>query len=209
WIELYNYGEETVNLNGLFITDDLSEPFKHQFQFTGDDGIIQPGDFRIVWADNLPDAGGNHLNFALSGEGGDIGLFTSDLFPVDGITYYQQLSDVSYGRMTEGSIWNFFTSPTPNESNTTEGNLSIAPDPDCEIYYTLNNSEPDELTGILYSEPITITNVGVFTIRARAFKEGSLPGFSAFATYIFNETFTLPIVALQGEENDIWGMDGI
>jgi len=40
WIELYNAGFSILNISGIFITDDLSNPFKWQFRENVD---LHPG----------------------------------------------------------------------------------------------------------------------------------------------------------------------
>ena len=46
WIELYNAGQDAVNLDGWGISDDPKEPFKWVFPGV----VMQPGDFLLVWA---------------------------------------------------------------------------------------------------------------------------------------------------------------
>jgi hypothetical protein len=55
WIELYNNGDDTVNLSGWGLSDDDDEPFRWVFP----DVTIVPGEFLLVWASNKnrrPDA---------------------------------------------------------------------------------------------------------------------------------------------------------
>src|SRR5690554_2773738 len=46
WIELYNPTEETVNLKGWGLSDNISNPFKWVFP----EVTIGPGDYLLVWA---------------------------------------------------------------------------------------------------------------------------------------------------------------
>ena len=48
WIEIYNSGPESVNLDGYFLTDDPAEPLQWAFP----DTTIQPGEFFLIWADD-------------------------------------------------------------------------------------------------------------------------------------------------------------
>jgi len=46
WIELYNYGEEPINLEGYGLSDNYSNPFKWVFPNL----TIEPGQYLLVWA---------------------------------------------------------------------------------------------------------------------------------------------------------------
>ena len=116
WVELYNGGNESVILDGMYLTDDLNDPMKWQFP---DDTIIEQGGFLVIWADNASDSDGLHCGFGLRANGEDIALFASDgITLIDSITYTKQLQDVSYGRMPDGSEnWEHMLSATPGWEN--------------------------------------------------------------------------------------------
>jgi hypothetical protein len=126
WIEIYNAGEEPVDLAGLFMTDDIQNPSKHQFA-TGSSQIttVPPGGFKIVWADDSLSQGPMHVNFTLPSTGGFIGLYqetnggTGTFYvTVDSITYPQLANDKSYGREQDGELpWIIFNGATPGTSN--------------------------------------------------------------------------------------------
>ncbi|MBI9017742.1 MAG: CotH kinase family protein [Phycisphaerae bacterium] len=118
WIELYNPGQGTVDLGGMYLTDDLSQPTQWQIP----EGIsIAPGDYVLFWADNDEDQGAMHTNFKLSKSGEAIGLFDSDANGnalIDSITYGLQTADVSYGRIGDGDDnWQAITSSSPGGAN--------------------------------------------------------------------------------------------
>jgi hypothetical protein len=46
WIELYNYGEESINLNGYGLSDDSENPFRWTFANI----IVAPDEYLLVWA---------------------------------------------------------------------------------------------------------------------------------------------------------------
>ncbi|NKB71053.1 MAG: T9SS type A sorting domain-containing protein [Candidatus Latescibacteria bacterium] len=65
WIELHNEGDQTFDLAGYFLTDDLDEPTK--WPIPG--GLIEPGQRLLIWADGLdlpaeplPPAAGENLD---------------------------------------------------------------------------------------------------------------------------------------------------
>jgi hypothetical protein len=67
WIELYNASSQAINLAGLYITDNLNNRTKHQLpEGEGDEMLLQPGAYKIFWADEDLAQGANHLDFKLS-----------------------------------------------------------------------------------------------------------------------------------------------
>ena len=117
WIEIHNTGSEAVDMGGMYLTDDLEEPGKWQVP----DGIsIAAGGFRIFWADDEDMvAEAVHTNFRLGASGEQVGLYQRDgATPADTLSYGEQQTDVSYGRLPDGSdMWETFTAPTPGASN--------------------------------------------------------------------------------------------
>ncbi|HVY71015.1 MAG TPA: lamin tail domain-containing protein, partial [Verrucomicrobiae bacterium] len=121
WFELYNAGNASANLGGYSLTDSLTN--KPQFVIPA--GVIIPaGGQLLVWADNDTNQNGPnsrdlHVNFKLSADGEEIGLFAPNGDLVDSIRFGAQTNDVSEGRRTDGADGPFvsFTTPTPGESN--------------------------------------------------------------------------------------------
>ncbi|PVX27150.1 MAG: hypothetical protein CW716_03805 [Candidatus Bathyarchaeum sp.] len=122
WIELYNAGTQTIDLTGLYLTDNLNNPTRWQFP---EGTTIGPKEYLIIWADS--DGGDNYATFGLDANGEEIGLFDSDgVTLIDSVTYVKQIQDVSYGRYPDGgSSWNYLLSATPGSSNQ-------EPDPESE-----------------------------------------------------------------------------
>ena len=117
-LELYNAGTTSVDLGGMYLTDDLSEPTK--FRIT-DTITLPPGGFVLFWADNSPEQGVYHTNFALSKSGEQIGLFDTDAngnAPVDTYSFGVQATDISEGRCPDGGeSWLFYRAPTMGATN--------------------------------------------------------------------------------------------
>jgi len=116
WIEIYNAGAESVDMGGLYLTDDLAVPAGWQVPA----GVLVPaGGFVLFWADNDPDQGPTHADFKLDASGEEVGLVDADgLTEIDSITFGQQLPDVSFGRLPDGSdTWDLLETPTPGSSN--------------------------------------------------------------------------------------------
>jgi spore coat protein CotH len=119
WIEIYN-GSSTLtwDLSGMYLTNVLSEPTKWRIP---DDALVSPGGVLLVWTDGGESEGSLHTNFTLHPAGGQIGLFDQDVFsntPISVLTYTAPVTNVSYGRMPDGSEnWQFFDAPTPGWLN--------------------------------------------------------------------------------------------
>ncbi len=105
WIEIYNAGDQPVDIGGMYITDDLTNLLLWQIPATQPDSTtIQPGEFLVLWADKETEQGVLHVNLKLGSGGEDIGLTASDgTSIVDSLTYDAQTTDVSYGQMPDGS----------------------------------------------------------------------------------------------------------
>ncbi len=117
WIELYNNSADPINLNNMYISDNLTTPYKWRLP----DSVIAADDFIILWADNDVQ-NGIHTNFKLSSLGESIVLSNSDGTVLDSISFGLQNNDITYGRYPNGTGSFQFMAPTFNDYNT---NLNI------------------------------------------------------------------------------------
>ena len=62
WLEIHNFGNERISLEGLWLSDDSSNIFEWQFP---DDASVEPGDYTLVWLDGEPEEGPMHASFRL------------------------------------------------------------------------------------------------------------------------------------------------
>ncbi|KAA3655941.1 MAG: hypothetical protein DWQ04_32535, partial [Chloroflexi bacterium] len=127
WIELYNPGSEAIDLGGLYLTDDLTDPTQFQIP-TG--LTILGGGFLLFYADNDTEQGDQHTNFKLSANGESVALLGADgLTQIDSVTFTTQTTDMAYGRQTDGTgDWGTMCEATPGSANTgicTSGNYVI------------------------------------------------------------------------------------
>ncbi len=77
WFEVFNSGPTEIDLEGLGVTDDSSEPHKWRFPAVS----LEAGGFLVVFASgkDLREPGQElHTNFQLSGDGEYLGLYSAD-----------------------------------------------------------------------------------------------------------------------------------
>ena len=165
WIELFNSGQETIQLEGFGLSDDYDNPFRWIFPEIS----IPPGGFLLVWAsgkDGTDPALPLHTNFRISQDGEEVLLTHPDGTLLDEMPPLYIPTDISYGRKPDGEeSWFFFSDPTPGSENTTIGYSGLTEAPeiivqhvkgrtfqveiygqnlDTDIYYTLDGSIPDQ-----------------------------------------------------------------
>jgi len=118
WFEIFNTGNLPVSLEGLYLTDLLSDKTKSPvpaltFVGTGLEAFIK------FIADSKPTKGPDHVNFGLAQGGEALGIFDGLGTRIDGITFGAQAVDVSEGRLPDGgtTITTFPGSASPREPN--------------------------------------------------------------------------------------------
>ena len=120
WIEIYNNDGNSVNLGGMYISDDMGNTTKFQFAMNESDLDIADGEFLLLWADDETSEGVKHLNFTLDNTTSNyVGLYATDGSTViDSVTVPALDDNISYGRETDGSNdWVTFAVTTPEETN--------------------------------------------------------------------------------------------
>jgi hypothetical protein len=105
WIEIYNPGPGTTNLNGCYLTDDPDNLTKWRFPAQN----IAAGGYLVVFASGKDRAVAGttlHTSFSLDADGEYLALVASNGTTVVssfGTAFPNQYPDVSYGRQTSGS----------------------------------------------------------------------------------------------------------
>ena len=98
WCELYNDGSSSIELNGFYLTDNISRPDKYKLPHV----VIQVGEHNIYWLDNNVSQGDNHAPFKLSSEGEELALFEKEgnyWHLRDYKSFGSIEADISYGRI--------------------------------------------------------------------------------------------------------------
>ena len=121
YIELYNFGNDTIDVAGFFLTNDVNDYNNYaQIQTGSDSTKIAPGEFLLIWSDDTPTQGILHLDALLSNTGGQLALYEQDTSTiVDLMSYYIQAPDMAYAREQDGGGDWMYMDPTPGLSNTT------------------------------------------------------------------------------------------
>lgn len=237
WIELYNGGEQPVNLEGWSLSVDREDEGQWVFPSVN----LPARGYLLVWASGKDRSGpplyrSLHTNFKLNPNGDTLRLFGPELprVSVSELEYPAQSPNYSYGRQIDaaGVAWRYFAPPTPTQANslsTITGRveavhfsvergffnapftLSLASKtPDAEIRYTLDGSPPTTTNGTVYLSPISIANTRV--VRASAFAPNRLPAGIATHTYLLNlanNRRLLPVLSLVTATNNLYGRSGI
>lgn len=113
WIELYNAGTASVNLDGCFLSDDEQSPGKWMFPKV----TLSAGDYLIVYADKK-DSTTERLSasFSLKSSGETVVLSDPNGNVLDKVAVPESIPGVSYGRdANDRFVW--YAAPTPGSSN--------------------------------------------------------------------------------------------
>ena len=104
-IELHNAGAVPIDLLGVRLTDDPSIPNKFTFPTSQ---ILPPGEFLVLYADNLTSLPGIHLGFSLQQSGESLYLFdklTNGGSVLDTVSFGFQAANLSLGRLGHQRSW--------------------------------------------------------------------------------------------------------
>jgi CotH kinase protein/Lamin Tail Domain/Fn3 associated/Secretion system C-terminal sorting domain/Divergent InlB B-repeat domain len=222
WIEIYNGGPSTINLEGYFISDDPDLLVKWSFP----NATVEADSFLLIFAsskDRNTWPGELHTNFKLSSNGESLILSDPDTLEIDQIVFPQLTVDISLGRVGNGNDeWGLFDLPTPgSDNNTTPLPLLQASQPipslqagvyptgttvgftstEGRIFYTTDGSIPD-IDANEYESILTIDDFTV--IRAICLVPDKRPSEIFNATYIVNFESELAIVSLITDPPNLW-----
>lgn len=218
WIEFFNSGNTSVSVTGYYLSDDSTNLKKWTFP----NASLASKGFYIVYADKTNT--GNHCNFSLDAEGGNLYLSDKKGKLITKFHYPRQVHNVSYGRYPDGStMLGYCIKPTRAAINSNEIAHEFSNDPAINLpggfyknsvtiefnnlpsgkclRFTTNGTEPID-TSTLYENPITLTTTTV--IRARIFEKGKVPSNIVSATFfINNRNISLPVISIITDPKNI------
>ncbi|OJV38047.1 MAG: hypothetical protein BGO29_08760 [Bacteroidales bacterium 36-12] len=122
YIEIYNKGEESVNIAGWYLSDNPSNLTLSRIPDTEPSKTTIPAKGRIIiWADEQVEQGVLHANFKISKDGETITISRKNPYEeiviVDEITIPELAKDMSYSRYPDGGDEWVVQVPTFNRSN--------------------------------------------------------------------------------------------
>ncbi|MDB6033224.1 MAG: Spore coat protein CotH [Verrucomicrobiales bacterium] len=114
WVEIYNPGPTTANIGGYGLTDTVTNAFKYRFPSPTQ---IPAGKYLIIWCDNNTNSPGMHSGFSFKQSGETITLYNGSGLTVDSVQFGPQITDMTIGRIPNGSGPWTLTKPTPDLAN--------------------------------------------------------------------------------------------
>ncbi len=168
WIELFNTTDTDINVDGLYLSNDITNPQK--YQITTDavseaSTIIPAHGFLIVWADKETGNKNLHAPFKLANDSSQIVILSApDGTWTDTLRYHRHNERQSVGRYPDGGkdIY-LFDVPTIAKDNlfTSCSRLLTFPDPILDAIATIKE-EDDDVVYDLQGRRINTTSSGVF-----------------------------------------------
>ena len=121
WVEIYNFGQAPVSLNGLYLSDDPEKPQKWAFP----DTEIKAGEYFTVFMmgkDKAYDGKEMQATFTLSGKEEKLVIFNGKEEEIDSAPVYELVSNMTCGRdKDDPEHWMFYPKATPDAENTLPG----------------------------------------------------------------------------------------
>ena len=107
WVELYNTTAEPMDVEGMYLTDNVNKPTKYRISKEGTNvnTVIPPHGYLVIWCDNkrVTSDGGLHSGFKIADDGGQVMLSSADQRWTDVLTYDAHDSRTTVGRYPDGS----------------------------------------------------------------------------------------------------------
>ena len=104
WVELYNTTDAAIDVEGMYLSDNLENPTKYQITKgkTQSSTVVPAHGHLIIWCDKEDPKSQLHASFKLASEGGDIVLTAQDESWNDQFTYMTLNNDQTAGRWPDG-----------------------------------------------------------------------------------------------------------
>ncbi|MFK7969773.1 MAG: CotH kinase family protein [Bacteroidia bacterium] len=170
WIELYNNGTTTIDLEGFALSDDGTD--LQQWLFPAG-ASIAPNGFLIVWADNDDTQAGLHANFKLSASGESLYLSDANGDIIDDVTFAAQTTDVSYARIPNGT--GDFASVAATFNVTNDVSTAIEPAIEETIGLTVYPNPASEMFTVKIAEQNpTEREISVSNLRGKILYQGAV-----------------------------------
>ena len=104
WVELFNTTDTSIDVNGMYLSDNVEKPKKYQIKKSeGVATIIPAHGYLIIWCDKLEPESQLHASFKLDADGGELLLTSADESWNDRLAYVTMKGDETVGRYPDGS----------------------------------------------------------------------------------------------------------
>ena len=224
WIELYNNGDQMVDLTDWGLSDRLDRGRRWQFPLGT---TIGPGEYKVVLCDGQTDKNTVqelHASFKV----GKLKMETITLTDptgrvLDKMILPEMRTDVSYGRTLGIAGLFYYDTPTPFQQNkdgftgypekpafsvepglyysTTYVEISIPEG--TQVFYTTDCTTPTQNSNPYNGERLELNFTTV--LRARAFAAGNTkPSDTLTGTFFINANHTLPVVSVVTDPDNLW-----
>lgn len=123
WFEIFNGSNDSINLSGLYFTDNIQQPRKWQLALNEPEKtLILPDSFKLIWADEAKIRSLFHTNFKLNAAGEKVAVFQrqgENFVLIDKISFGNQIDNISFGRYPDGGNAIGYMKASPLKSNNT------------------------------------------------------------------------------------------
>ena len=106
WIELYNTTSQPIDVEGMYLSDNLAKPTKYQITKgeTNANTIIPANGYLVIWCDKRETTdNGLHASFKIDGDGGLMMLTSADQSWQDILVYGAHDARTTVGRYPDGT----------------------------------------------------------------------------------------------------------
>ena len=170
WIELYNTTNQPIDVDGMYLSDNLNKTKKYQISKTIESDpnvkintVIPAHGYLIIWCDKLEPKSQLHASFKLEAEGGDILLTAADESWSDHLIYTEMKDDETVGRYPDGSNDVITMNvPTIAKANNTSS-------------YAVMVAQPEPLTGISDITADNTVGINIRYVAGRLILRSSIP----------------------------------
>lgn len=175
WIELFNSGNDTIDLTNLYFSDDPNFPKKWRI-IPNDSTVCRlfPNEYKIFWCDKEPFEGLDHIDIILENDGGYISIVQvvgDDAVVIDSVTYPFLSSNISFGRLPEDqNKWSMLLTPSPGKENS--GLASSVINKNKSVLFQNYPNPFNNFTLIpVYLSDLKVYRVSIFDIKGNLIKE--------------------------------------
>lgn len=231
WAEFYNPTAENIQLDGLYVSDNETEPRK--FQLPTGTGVVKAGGFKVIYFDHnaadgtFGDTAGKQVRFKLDNNGGKLYLFDASGKLLTSAEYPELITRCSWARKQDGSKeWGWTGEPSLSASNNNSDFADFrleapAIDTDSRLFsdpftikvsipegatlrYTTDGSAPTASNGTTSQDgTFDVSSTTIF--RFVLLQQGMLPSPVITRSYIYNNhDYYLPVISIATNPDNLY-----